>query len=66
MKKTWFEHSGCTYEEAEELLQRYRTRGVRAEKMLAADCRQFIVRVQLPESKYPPRQSRTFQQPLWG
>ncbi|ELY4673377.1 hypothetical protein C5952_04915 [Cronobacter sakazakii] len=66
MKKTWFEHSACTHEEAAELLRRYRARGVRAEKMLAADYRQFIVRAELPEGKYPPRQSRTFQQPWWG
>ncbi|WP_160621302.1 hypothetical protein [Mixta intestinalis] len=65
MKKSWFDHPACTYEEAEELLRRYRARGVRAEKMLGADCRLFIVRAQLPEGKYRPRKSRTFQQRIW-
>lgn len=65
MRMGWFEHSNCTAEEADELLRQYRKRGMKAERSLSADCKTFVVRVLLPESKYPPRQDTTFQQRMW-
>ncbi|EOE6914602.1 hypothetical protein ACN5LI_001114 [Cronobacter turicensis] len=66
MRKTWFEHTDCTLTEADELMSQYRKRGVAVERFLSPDCRKFIVRVQLPESRHEPRPSRTYQQRVWG
>ncbi|ELQ6039747.1 hypothetical protein R2226_003943 [Cronobacter sakazakii] len=65
MRKTWFEHTDCTSAEAEELMAQYRKRGVKVERFLSDDCRKFIVRVELPESRHEPRPSRTYQQRIW-
>lgn len=65
MKKDWFAHTDLTTEEAEELVARYREKGVKVEKCLAADPRLWIVSAYLPEASKTPRQEKTFQQKLW-
>ncbi|EHK8991104.1 hypothetical protein KCT17_003672 [Escherichia coli] len=55
MTKSWFTHEGATYHEAVELVARYQKRGNRAEMLLAADQRTYIVNVWLPEAKHLPR-----------
>lgn len=34
MKKTWFHHTDCSTEQADELVKRYKARGVRVERAL--------------------------------
>jgi hypothetical protein len=37
MKKTWFHHTDCSTEQADELVKRYKARGVRVERSLNPD-----------------------------
>ncbi len=66
MKETWFYHSDCTTEQAEELLAQYRHRGVKVERSLNADLITWTVSALLPESNKPPRPSRVWQSKAWG
>ena len=43
MKKSWFTHTGLTTEEANELVARYKSKGVQVEKSLDIDPRLWIV-----------------------
>ncbi len=62
---SWFRHPDCTEKESCWLEACYRSRGHRVERYLNPDLLTWTVAVCLPESKHPPRPSRTFQQRIW-
>lgn len=66
MKKTWFQHTECSTEQADELVKRYKARGVRVERSLNPDYVTWTVSAKLPEYKYPARTPRTLRQKVWG
>lgn len=66
MKLTWFQHNNCTTEQADELLEQYRRRGVPVERSLNPDHKTWTVSARLPEGKNPPRADRRWQNRMWG
>lgn len=66
MKKTWFHHTDCSTEQADELVKRYKARGVRVERSLNPDYVTWTVSAQLPEGEKAPRPSRVWQSKAWG
>ena len=66
MKYSWFHHHECTTEQADELVEKYRARGVKTERSLNRDNITWTVSVQLPESEKAPRPSRVWQSKAWG
>jgi hypothetical protein len=65
MKETWFQHTDCTTEQADELLAQYRRRGP-VERSLNNDFITWTVSARLPEGKNPPRACRQWQNRMWG
>ncbi|OAH39161.1 glycoside hydrolase family 19 protein [Enterobacter hormaechei] len=61
MKKTWFHHTDCTTQQAEELIAEYQRRGVKVERNLNSDYLTWTVSARLPEGKKPPRINRRWQ-----
>lgn len=51
MKRSWFHHHECTTQQAEELVARYRQRGVKVERSLNPDFMTWTVSAQLVEDK---------------
>lgn len=66
MKYSWFQHTDCTTEQADELVDNYRRRGVKVERSLNRDNITWTVSAQLPESDKAPRPSRVWQNKAWG
>ena len=66
MKKTWFHHTDCTTQQAEELMAEYQRRGVKVERNLNSDYLTWTVSARLPEGKKPPRINRRWQNRIWG
>ncbi|QMR77921.1 hypothetical protein HV107_20950 [Enterobacter sp. RHBSTW-00175] len=66
MKETWFQYPECTTQQAEELMAKYRSRGIAVERSLNADFVTWTVSARLPEGKNPPRASRQWQSRMWG
>ncbi|KAE9868480.1 hypothetical protein GP671_13860 [Escherichia coli] len=66
MKFSWFHHHECTTEQADELVEKYRARGVKTERSLNRDNITWTVSVQLPEGDNAPRPSRVWQSKAWG
>lgn len=66
MKFSWFHHHECTTEQADELVEKYRARGVKTERSLNRDNITWTVSEQLPESEKAPRPSRVWQSKAWG
>ena len=66
MKYTWFYHTDCTTQQAEELLTKYQSRGVKVERSLNSDYLTWTVSVRLPEMRRQERTPRTFRQKVWG
>ncbi|MBL5898068.1 hypothetical protein I7V27_06575 [Lelliottia amnigena] len=66
MKKDWFAHTDLTTEEADELVARYREKGVKVEKCLAADPRLWIVSAYLPQQKSHPTTGRSLRSRAWS
>jgi hypothetical protein len=66
MKFTWFHHTQCSTEQADELLAQYQRRGVRVERSLNPDYITWTVSVRLQESKNPPRADRRWRNRMWG
>ncbi len=66
MKYTWFHHTDCTTQQAEELMAEYQRRGVKVERTLNSDYLTWTVSTKLPEYKCPPRTPRTLRQKVWG
>lgn len=51
MKHSWFHHLECTTQQADELIARYRQRGVKVERSLNPDFMTWTVSAQLVEDK---------------
>lgn len=66
MKFSWFQHTECTTEQAEQLVADYRARGIVTEKNLNPDFLSWTVSARLPECSHPSRTPRTFRQRMWG
>lgn len=66
MKHTWFHHTDCTTQQAEELMAEYQRRGVEVERILNADFLTRTVSARLLEYKHPARTPRTLRQKVWG
>lgn len=66
MKHTWFQHTDCTTEEADELIQKYQARGVKVERSLNPDYITWTVSAMLPESQNQPRSQGCWQNRMWG
>lgn len=65
MKKSWFQHTQLTTEQADELEARYRAKQIKTERSLDNDFIHWTISVFLPEVSRPPRQGRTWQQRIW-
>lgn len=66
MKCSWFHHSDCTTEQADELVAEYRRRGVKVERSPNPDYLTWTVSVKLPECSHPARTPGTYRQKVWG
>ncbi|MBB1199627.1 hypothetical protein EGM70_04825 [Enterobacteriaceae bacterium 89] len=66
MKRSWFQHSNLTTEQAEQLIARYSENHVMTEKSLDFDLIHWTVSAYLPESKRSPIPDRRYQQRFWG
>ncbi|HFF8547254.1 TPA: hypothetical protein ACGEYS_000735 [Kluyvera cryocrescens] len=66
MKLSWFHHHECTTEQADELVDNYRRRGVNVERRLNRDYITWTISAQLPEGDKAPRPSRVWQSKAWG
>lgn len=65
MKYSWFHHHECTTDQADELVEKYRARGVKTERSLNRDNITWTVSAQLPEGDNAPRPSRVWQSKAW-
>ncbi|HAT8000611.1 TPA: hypothetical protein GF082_14120 [Citrobacter braakii] len=59
MKKSWFQHTQLTTEQADELEARYRAKQIKTERSLDNDFIHWTISAFLPETSKPPRQGRT-------
>lgn len=66
MKKSWFTHTGLTTEEANELVTRYKAKGVPVEKSLDIDPRLWIVSALLPQQKSSAKTAQSMRSRAWG
>src|SRR5690606_15657675 len=66
MKKTWFHHTDCSTEQADELVKRYKARGVRVERGLNPDFVTWTVSAYLPTSNTPARPDSRWKNRMWG
>jgi len=66
MKYSWFHHHDCTTQQADELMAKYRQRGVRVERSLNQDLIIWTVSAQLVEDKNPPRPASRTRNRMWG
>ena len=66
MKFSWFHHHECTTEQADDLVDNYRRRGVKVERSLNRDNNTCTISAQLPEGDKAPRPSRLWQSKAWG
>jgi hypothetical protein len=65
MKKSWFQHTQLTTEQADELEARYHAKQIKTERSLDNDFIHWTISALLPEVSKPPRQDRTWQQRIW-
>lgn len=65
MKKSRFQHTQLTTEQADELQARYRQKQIKTERSLDNDFIHWTISAFLPETSKPPRQDRTWQQRIW-
>ncbi|HIH5777429.1 TPA: hypothetical protein ACYSI4_002182 [Citrobacter werkmanii] len=65
MKKSWFQHTQLTTEQADELEARYRAKQIKTERSLDNDFIHWTISAFLPEASKPPRQDRTWQLRMW-
>ncbi|WNJ80589.1 hypothetical protein RJE46_04950 [Cedecea neteri] len=66
MKRTWFHHSECTTEQADQLVAGYRSRGVKTERSLNPDHITWTVSAFLTTSSNPPRADNRWRNRVWG
>lgn len=65
-KLTWFTYDTVmTSLEADTLIKKYVSQSIQTQKQLSADYTGWHVSALLPEFKNEPRQSRTWQNPMW-
>lgn len=65
MKKSWFQHTQLTTEQADELEASYKAKQIKTERSLDNDFIHWTISAFLPEASKPPRQDRTRQQRIW-
>ena len=65
MKKSWFQHTQLTTEQADELEARYKAKQIKTKRSLDNDFIHWTISAFLPEASKPPRQDRTWQQRIW-
>ncbi|EBP4366241.1 hypothetical protein ACF5F0_004549 [Salmonella enterica] len=58
MKYSYFQHTECTTQQADELVARYRARGVKTERSLNPDYTTWTVSALLPELGHVPVRRR--------
>lgn len=66
MRLTWFQHTDCTTEQADELVANYQRRGIRVERSLNPDLATWTISALLPESKNVPKADRRWRNRVWG
>lgn len=66
MKKTWFQHTECTTQQADELMAQYRRRGVDVERCLNPDRITWTVSAHLPEVNKLQRPDGRWRNRIWG
>ncbi len=66
MKYSWFHHHDCTTQQADELMDKYRKRGVKVERSLNQDFTTWTVSVELVEDRNPPRPDSRWRNRMWG
>ncbi|KLP33457.1 hypothetical protein [Enterobacter ludwigii] len=66
MKKSWFTHTGLITEEANELVARYKSKGVQVVKSLEIDPRLWIVSALLPQQKSSAKTAKSMRSRAWG
>ncbi|EAZ8181943.1 hypothetical protein K0D96_004855 [Salmonella enterica] len=66
MKYSWFHHTDCTTQQAEELMAEYQRRGVEVERSLNPDFITWTVSAKLPEYVYRVRTPKSLRQKVWG
>lgn len=65
MTISWFHHPECTTLQADELVAKYRQRGIKVERSLNPDLLTWTVSVQLEEDKNPPRPDSRWRNRMW-
>ena len=65
MKKSWFQHTQLTTEQADELEASYKAKQIKTERSLDNDFIHWTISAFLPEASKPPRQDRTWQPRIW-
>ena len=50
-RKSWFQHTECSTQQADELVEQYQRRGVEVERSLNPDFLTWTVSARLPESR---------------
>ncbi|EMF0014115.1 hypothetical protein VY443_002533 [Salmonella enterica] len=66
MKYSYFQHTECTTQQADELVAEYRRRGVKVERSLNPDFITWTVSAKLPEYAYRVRTPKSLRQKVWG
>jgi len=66
MKYSYFQHTECSTQQADELVAQYQRRGVNVERSLNPDHITWTVSARLPEDNKPPRVDRRWQNRMWG
>lgn len=66
MKYSWFHHTDCSTEQADELVKSYKARGVRVERSLNPDYVTWTVSAFLPTSNTPARPDSRWRNRMWG
>ncbi|AKR76984.1 MULTISPECIES: hypothetical protein [Edwardsiella] len=66
MKYSYFHHADCTTEQAEQLVAKYRERGIKTERSLNRDCVTWTVSALLPTYSKLPRVNNSWRNRVWG
>ncbi|MEF3110372.1 hypothetical protein QFI91_14915 [Raoultella sp. WB_B2P2-3] len=66
MQISWFHHHDCTTLQADELMAKYRQRGLKVERSLNPDFITWTISVLLVEDKKPPRPDSRWRNRMWG
>lgn len=66
MKRSWFTHYRLTTEQADELVARYRAKGIKTERSLDSDPCFWIVSALLTENSGPAHTKKSYRSQMWG